>query len=178
MKILVIEDDIELGAVIEKVLAQTGFSVDLARNGQDGLERALATRYGLIVLDLMLPKMDGMQVCAQLRERRRTTPILMVTARDAVTDRVRGLECGADDYLPKPFDIREFLARIHALLRRDRAQRSRSVRIGLVNLDTRQRSASVAGVPLKLSRQEYAIFELLATNLGRIVPRVDLENSV
>jgi len=174
MRILLVEDDPEMSSMLHQVLIGAGFLVDLAMDGNTGLRKALSRSYGVIVLDLMLPRIDGLRMCAELRKRRATTPVLMVTARDSVTDRVRGLETGADDYLPKPFDVREFLARIHALMRRDRTLKTKHLRIAALVIDTRQRTATVEGKPLALTRLEYGVLEILAGQVGRIVFRETL----
>ena len=174
MRILLIEDDPEMGAMLSRVLRNAQFAVDLAQDGSTGLTKAQSRRYALVILDLMLPKVDGLQVCAELRAHRNAVPILMTTSRDSVSDRVRGLEVGADDYLPKPFDIREFLARVHALLRRDRTHRSRTLTVGTLELDTRQRTVTCEGNQVRLTRLEYEILEALVGNIGRTVYRSTL----
>jgi len=171
MQILLVEDDPDMAAMIQLGLMRSGFAVDWAADGQTGLRRALTRPYSLIVLDLMLPRMTGWDVCRELRSRRRQTPILMVTARDLIEDRVAGLESGADDYLPKPFDFREFLARVRALVRRDRVLKARTIRLGDVEMDTLHRTVKRAGRLVSLSRLEYDLFEILATQCGRTVSR-------
>lgn len=171
MRILIVEDDLDMAAMLRQVLVTAGATVEIARDGRTGLEEAMRKEYSLIVLDLMLPQLDGLSLCERFRQSRGTTPILMITARDSVTDRIRGLETGADDYLPKPFDVREFLARVRALLRRDRVLRTRHLKVGRLKLDTRRRTAELDGSPLRLSRVEYAILELLAGDLGKVVSR-------
>ena len=174
MRILLVEDDLELAATLRHVLASAGAVVDVARDGKTGLERLLKERYAVVVLDLMLPQVSGLDVCAAFRQRRGTTPILMITARDSVDDRIRGLETGADDYLPKPFDVREFLARVRALVRRDRALKARHLTVGTLCLDTRQRTAAVGDKALPLTRTEYGILETLVSQVGRVVLRETL----
>jgi len=174
MRILLVEDDLEIAGGLYRALTASGLKVDLARDGREGLEQALANDYAAIVLDLMLPRVDGLRVCQALRERRDATPILMITARNSVSDRVRGLEIGADDYLPKPFDVREFIARVRALVRRDRAIRARRLRVGPLELDTRTRSASTHDQSLMLTRLEYEVLEILAGNVGQTVTRESL----
>jgi len=163
-----------MSAMLYRVLINARFSVDLATDGRTGLKLAQANHYALIVMDLMLPHLDGLKICAALRDQRQTVPILMTTARDSVADRVQGLDAGADDYLPKPFDIREFLARVNALLRRDRTVKSVRLVAGGLELDTRQRSVLRAGVPLRFTRLEYEILESVAGNAGRTVYRSTL----
>lgn len=174
MRILLVEDDLELAATLQQVLTSAGATVDLARDGKTGLQKALDKRFSLIVLDLMLPQMNGLNLCANFRQSRGTTPILMITARDSVDDRIRGLETGADDYLPKPFDVREFLARVRALARRDRVLKSRLLRVGDLKIDTRQRTVTLGDRPIPLTRLEYSILETLASQVGRVVFRETL----
>lgn len=174
MRILLVEDDLELAATLRQVLVAAGLGVDLARDGQKGLEEALAKEYGLIILDLMLPNLNGLKVCAAFRQARGTTPILMITARDSVDDRIRGLDVGADDYLPKPFDVREFLARARALIRRDRVLKTRNLQLGELRLDTRQRTVTFQSKPVPMTRVEYGILETLVSQVGRVVFRETL----
>jgi len=171
MKILLIEDDAPIAAVIKRGLEEAHFSVAVARNGTAGLDMALADAYDLIILDLMLPGRDGWSICEALRARRRTVPILILTARDAVDDRVRGLELGADDYLPKPFEFRELLARVRALLRRERIHKARLIRIGDLEIDTAGCVVRRAGREIPLTRREYTLLEALAVNEGRVLTR-------
>src|SRR5205823_4375009 len=145
LRILIIEDDEVIADLVKTGLEEAHFTVDVAYDGASGLQSALDGEYELIVLDVMLPGRDGWGVCADLRARRLTTPILMLTARDAVEDRVRGLESGADDYLPKPFDFAELRARVRALLRRDRIYKSGVIRIADLELDTAAHRAWRAG---------------------------------
>ena len=163
-----------MSAMLHQVLGAAGFSVDLALDGMAGLRKALRKGYSAIILDLMLPRIDGMRVCRELRRSGSATPILMVTARDSINDRVNGLETGADDYLPKPFDTREFLARVQALIRRNRLLKSKKLRIGDLSIDTCQRTASIAGTALPLTRMEYGVLEILAGQTGRVVHRETL----
>ncbi len=171
---LLVEDDPHMSAMIRHGLAASGFSVDWAPDGRTGFKKALRRPYSVIVLDLMLPEMNGWDVCRELRASKRLTPILMITARDLVADRVAGLEAGADDYLPKPFDFSEFLARIRALIRRDRVFKTRNLQIADVEVDTTYRTVQRAGKPVQLTRLEYDIFEILATQIGRTVSRETL----
>jgi DNA-binding response OmpR family regulator len=171
MRILLVEDDPDMRAVMVKGLSQAGFTVDWACDGHSGLRQALTRHYGILVLDLMLPGITGGDICRILRENRRQTPILMVTARDLVEDRVAGLESGADDYLPKPFDFRELLARVRALARRDRVLKAGAIRIGDVEVDTEHRTVTRDSRIVPLTRTEYDIFEILAAQCGRTVRR-------
>jgi DNA-binding response OmpR family regulator len=171
MRILLVEDDPDMSAMIRHGLAASGFNVDWAADGKTGLNRALRRPYSAIVLDLMLPQMNGWEVCRELRAKKLLTPILMISARDLVSDRVAGLETGADDYLPKPFDFTEFLARVRALIRRDRVLRARDLRFADVTVDTGHRTVHRAGQIVPLTKLEYDIFEILATQIGRTVTR-------
>ena len=171
MRLLLIEDDPGIAEVVQQGLGEAGFDIDLAVDGPSGLRQAIEQTYELIVLDLMLPGMDGLKICEELRLRRDTTPILMLTARDSVQDRVRGLENGADDYLPKPFDFDELLARVRALLRRDKIHKRRVIRISDLEIDTGNRSVKRSGLPIPLSPREYTLLEALAVREGQTLTR-------
>jgi len=177
MRLLVVEDDAAISRVIRRGLEQACFDVDTADDGARGLEMALGGDYAAVILDLMLPTLDGWGVCEELRRRRSAVPILMLTARGAVEDRVRGLDSGADDYLMKPFEFPELLARIRALLRRDSVHRARLIRIADLEIDTASRRVPRAGREIGLSRREYDLLEALAANEGRVLSRdLILEN--
>jgi DNA-binding response OmpR family regulator len=178
MKVLVIEDDVGIGKMVRRGLEAVNFQVDLAPDGATGLKLALENPYSVIILDLMLPKMDGWRVCEELRSQRNRTPVLMLTARDAVEDRVRGLDLGADDYLPKPFDFTELLARVRALLRRDKIHHTRIIRVGDLEIDTAKRRVSRAGRMIGLSHREYELLESLAANEGRVLTREAIQERV
>ena len=178
MKLLLIEDERPIAAVIRRGLEGARFQVDVAEDGEAGLALALTGEYSLIILDLMLPKRDGWSVCGALRNRRVTTPILMLTARDTVDDRVKGLETGADDYLPKPFDFSELIARVRALLRRDKVHKSRVIQIADLEIDTVAGSVKRAGADLHLTRREYTLLEALAVNEGRVLTREAIQDRV
>ncbi len=171
MKILIIEDEAAIAKVAKRGLEQAHFTADIASDGKIGLAMALENAYHLIILDLMLPGMDGMRICEELRDRRDRTPILMLTARTEVVDRVRGLETGADDYLTKPFDFAELLARVQALLRRDKVHKSRVIRIADLEIDTGTRRVSRGGKQIALSQREYQLLEALAANEGQTLTR-------
>lgn len=171
MRLLLIEDDSAIASIVRRSLESARYEVDWAADGEQGLRLAQEREYGLILLDLMLPKMDGWTVCERLRSRRNSVPILMLTARDAVPDRVRGLESGADDYLPKPFDFTELLARVKALLRRDRLHKGRTIRIADLEIDTTAGTVKRAGTELHLTRREFSLLEALAANEGRVLTR-------
>ena len=178
MRILLVEDEIGIAAMIREGLEEAGYSVDVARDGQVGLEMAQEQRYHLIVLDVMLPRRDGYSVCEELRLRRNRVPILMLTARDTVKDRVRGLDTGADDYLPKPFDFQELMARVRALIRRDKVNRTRVIRVGDLTIDTAQRRVTRAGVEIGLSNREYDLLEALAANEGKVLTREAIQERI
>lgn len=178
MKILVIEDDTGIANMIRRGLEDANYQVDVAADGATGQEMALENSYHLLVLDLMLPKMDGLRVCEELRSRRNRVPVLMLTARDAVDDRVRGLDTGADDYLPKPFDFQELIARVRALLRRDRMHRTRVIRVGDLEIDTAQRRVTRAGKEIGLSHREYELLEALAAYESQVLTREAIQERI
>ena len=171
MKLLLIEDDIAIAAMIRRGLESEGYEVVVCRDGRKGLKIAFGFAFGAIILDLMLPEMDGLQVCDALRAGRRNTPILMLTARGDISDRVRGLRAGADDYLAKPFDFAELSARIHALLRRDQANKGETIVIDRLSVDTVTQQARVDGHEIALAPREYSLLEALARNEGRTLTR-------
>jgi DNA-binding response OmpR family regulator len=174
MKVLVIEDDRVIAGIIRSHLEDARYEVEIAYDGETGLQQALNGSYGLVILDLMLPGRDGLSICEALRRRRNPVPILVLTARDAVDDRVRGLEAGADDYLPKPFDLKELLARVRALVRRDRVHRTRVIRIADLEIDTAAAVVRRAGQPVHLTPREYTLLEALASQEGRLLTREEI----
>jgi two-component system copper resistance phosphate regulon response regulator CusR len=178
VRILLIEDDEVIADLIKTGLEEAHFTVDVAHDGAAGLECALDGDYQIIILDLMLPGQDGWSVCAGLRARRQTTPILMLTALDAVEDRVRGLETGADDYLPKPFDFGELLARVRALLRRDNVYKARVIQVADLEIDTSDHRVRRGGEEIRLTPREYALLEALAANAGRVLTREVIQSRV
>jgi two-component system copper resistance phosphate regulon response regulator CusR len=171
LRILLIEDEESIGGAVQQGLQEERYVVDWARDGRTGLDFAAAQTYALIVLDVMLPGVDGWTICRTLRTRRDTTPILMLTARDAVEDRVRGLEMGADDYLPKPFDFGELLARVRALLRRAALHKGRVIQIADLSIDTKQRRVLRSGQEVSLTPREYSLLEALAVREGQTLTR-------
>ena len=173
MRILVVEDEPRLLRNLAKALREEGYAVDTADAGDDGLYKAESYDYDAIVLDVMLPQLDGWEILKRLRKQKRT-PVLMLTARDAPTDRVRGLDTGADDYLVKPFDLAELLARLRALIRRSAGQARAHLELGEIIVDTRARSVTRAGQPVTLTAREYAILEYLALHRGEVVTRTVL----
>jgi two-component system OmpR family response regulator len=173
MRILVVEDEPRLQRNLAKALREEGYAVDAAGDGDDGLFKAETYDYDAIVLDVMLPKLDGWELLARLRKTKQT-PVLMLTARDSHSDRVRGLDTGADDYLVKPFDLSELFARIRALIRRSAHKTSNTIQIGDVVLDTRARSVTRAGTAITLTAREFAILEYLAVHRGEVITRAEL----
>ncbi|MHB9133026.1 MAG: response regulator transcription factor [Armatimonadota bacterium] len=179
MKILLIEDDTLIRDVIKRGLEEDRlYAVDAAADGHAGLRMALEADYAVIILDIMLPGLDGWRVCEEVRARRIATPILMLTARDAVQDRVRGLEIGADDYLSKPFEFDELLARVRALVRRDKRYKARILQIGQLTIDTGTRTVMRDGAEIPLTPREYTLLEALAMNEGRVMSRDAIQYQV
>ena len=173
MRILIVEDEPRLLRNLAKALREEGYAVDTAADGMDGLGKAGDCDYDAVVLDVMLPKIDGWEVLTRLREKRKT-PVLMLTARDSSRDRVRGLDTGADDYLVKPFDLPELLARVRALIRRANNQPKPELELGDVHINTRARSVTRAGERVTLTAREFAILEYLALHRGEVVTRTEL----
>ena len=172
MYILIVEDERRLAQVVRKVLEEEGHTVDVAHDGEDGLAMAMDGSHDVIVLDILLPAIDGIEVCQRLRAGRVDTPILLLTALNAVDDRVRGLDAGADDYLPKPFAFQELLARLRALgRRRVQAREPDQLQTADLVLDLRRRRAERAGKTIELSPKEFALLEFLLRNEGRVVTR-------
>jgi DNA-binding response OmpR family regulator len=171
MRVLMVEDDRRLAASLRRSLVEDGMAVDVAYDAEEGLAGALATSYDAILLDIMLPGMDGFEVCRRLRDRRVQTPILILTGRDAVDDRVAGLEAGADDYLVKPFALREVVARLRALTRRHLNDRAARLRAGPVTLDTAAHTLTIEDRPVDLTAKEFAILEYFLLNQGRLLTR-------
>ena len=178
MKILLVEDDPGIARLISRTLEQAGYDVDVAYDGSAGLATAHELSYGLLILDVMLPGIDGWRICEELRERGNRVPILMATARDMVDDRVRGLELGADDYISKPFQIEELVARVRALLRRDKIHRARVIRVADLVIDTAQRQVTRAGIPIGLSHKEYELLEALASHESQVLTREIIQERV
>jgi two-component system OmpR family response regulator len=173
MKILVVEDEPRLQRNLTKALREEGYAVDAAGDGDDGIFKAETYAYDAIILDVMLPKFDGWELLARLRKHK-PTPVLMLTARDAPSDRVRGLDTGADDYLVKPFDLPELLARVRALIRRTANKTTNKIQIGEIILDTRAKNATRGGDSVTLTAREFAILEYLALHRGEVISRTEL----
>jgi two-component system, OmpR family, copper resistance phosphate regulon response regulator CusR len=178
VRILLVEDESRVASFIAKGLREHSYAVDVAVDGEEALYWAGATQYDFIILDVMLPARDGYDVCREIRRGGQRTPILMLTARDSITDRVTGLDCGADDYLTKPFDFKELLARLRALARRAETLRPESLRVADLELDTASHSASRAGRPITLTAKEYALLEFLMLNENRVVDREEIAQHV
>ena len=179
MRVLLIEDDAPIRDVVKRGLEEDRLvTVDTAADGDKGLRMALGNEHDVIILDLMLPGIDGWEICREVRSRRIATPILMLSARDAVRDRVHGLEIGADDYLPKPFDFDELLARVRALVRRDKVLKAGVLRIEYLEIDTFAQSVHCDGELVSLTAREYALLEALARNEGRVLTRDAIQNRV
>ena len=178
MRILLVEDEEGIAEAVQRGLQKANYLVDVTASGEEGLSLARIGQYALLILDVMLPDIDGCQVCERLRRARSPLPILMLTARDAVSDRVRGLEAGADDYLVKPFDFSELLARVRALLRRDKVHRKRLIEIADLCIDTTGRRVTRAGRDISLSPREYSLLETLALTEGRTMTREALQEIV
>jgi len=178
MRILVVEDERRVTAFIKRGLEEEGYAVDVAYDGEEALDWAAMVDYDLIVLDVLLPKKDGLEVCRTLRGQRNTTPILMLTARDAVEDRVRGLDSGADDYLVKPFAFQELLARLRALSRRRGEAKTPGLQVGDLTLDTLTRQATRGDKIIELTAREYALLEVLMRHPGQVLSRTQIADHV
>lgn len=184
MKLLLIEDEVELAATLHRGLAQEGYKVTLATDGGTGLELATSLAFDFILLDVNLPDMSGFEVCAALREASLETPVIMVTARDDVADRIRGLKGGADDYLPKPFAFEELLARMDAVKRRIErpqvtlVQADGSLTVGDLHFDPRTMTLTRSGAPVQLTVKEMGVLRLLMESPGRVISRSEILRAV
>lgn len=174
MRILLVEDEPRLASLVARGLRDEAYAVDVCGDGREAMVQAVVNDYDAIILDVMLPGKDGLTVLRELRARNVRTPVLMVTARDAIADRIAGLDGGADDYLTKPFDFGELLARLRAILRRPEVLQPVSINVGDLCIDTRAHEVTRAGVPITLTGKEYALLELLARQAGRVVSRSDI----
>lgn len=174
MRILIVEDDTDLSQFIRKGLQEEGHAIDQAGNGEDGLQLASTYAYDLLILDVMLPKLDGLEVCRQLRAQGHTTPILLLTARASLQDKVTGFDLGADDYLTKPFAFAELLARIRALLRRGGPQTLSQLTAADLELDPTTHRVWRAGQEISLTNKEYALLEYLLRNKNRVLTRTTI----
>jgi two-component system OmpR family response regulator len=174
MRALVVEDEVKMAALIRRGLVEEGYAADVARTGEEALWMARATPYDAIVLDLMLPGRDGLEVCTELRGSGVWSPILMLTARDGVEDRVNGLDSGADDYLTKPFSFAELLARLRALARRGTQERPAVLQVGSLRLDPATRRAWRGDTEIELSAKEFALLETFMRRAGEVLTRLEL----
>ena len=177
MRLLIVEDETKTGEYLRKGLEESGFTVDIANNGVDGLHLALEENYDLVVLDVMLPALDGWGVLARIREKK-NIPVLFLTARDHVEDRVRGLELGGDDYLIKPFAFVELLARIRTLLRRGPAREVEQINIGDLEIDVIRRRVKRAGQRVDLTPREFSLLQLLSNRKGEVLSRTQIASYV
>lgn len=167
-----------MAQAIKRGLRQAAYAVDVARDGEDALYQASINDYDAVILDVMIPKRDGFEVCRELRAQGSRIPVLMLTARDAVEDRIGGLDTGADDYLTKPFEFGELLARLRALLRRGQELRPTVIEIGDLEIDTRGQRVKRNGKPIELTTKEYMLLEYLAHNAGKVVGREEISEHV
>ena len=178
MRALVVEDEARLSELLRRGLEREGYQIDVALDGLAGLKLAMERPYDAIVLDAMLPGIDGFEMCRRLREEERWAPILMLTARDSVTDRIRGLDAGADDYLIKPFAFGELTARLRALVRRGAADHPVVLQVGDLALDTESVIATRAGAPIDLTAKETALLELFMRNPGQVLSRTRILDEI
>lgn len=178
MRLLLIEDDVMIGRAVRLGLVRAGFTVDWVTDGRNGQAAATDGIYDLVVLDLGLPRIDGLSLLRELRSRRDTVPVLIISARDAVPDRIAGLNAGADDYLLKPFDLDELVARVRALLRRHVKAASSEMKVGALSLDPVLRVAALEGQALSLTAKEFALLEALLRRPGAVLSRERLEESI
>jgi len=178
VRVLFAEDDPGVLRFVAKGLKEQAYAVDVASDGREALEQAEINSYDLSILDVMLPGLSGFEICRKLREAGQRVPVLMLTARDAVQDRVAGLDHGADDYLTKPFEFRELLARMRALLRRPAELKPAQISIADLTLDTATQTAKRAGRAIPLTHKEYALLEFLVRNVGRVVGRAEIAEHV
>jgi len=178
VRLLIVEDERQIASFLERGLKEEGYAVDVVYNGNDGLDWAAAVEYDLIVLDVMLPGRDGYSVCRELRQRGVKTPVLMLTARDTVDDRVTGLDSGADDYLVKPFAFKELLARLRAITRRQGESKSVELQLADLTLNTLTHSAQRGDRRIELTAKEYALLEFLLRNPNRVLSRTQIGEHV
>jgi two-component system, OmpR family, response regulator len=178
LRLLLVEDDVKLARVLAHGLEREGYAIDVTGRGDDALSRALERSYDGLVLDVMLPGLDGFEVCRELRRNEQWVPVLMLTARGDVNDRIRGLDAGADDYLVKPFDFGELLARLRALLRRPAAERPDVLEVRDLRIDPDARIVTRRGQDIELTAREMAVLEILARNAGQVVSRTELLEQV
>jgi two-component system OmpR family response regulator len=178
MKLLVVEDDPDMGGLVQRGLAAEGYDVTLVTNGVDAMIALRSDAFAAAAIDVMLPGMSGFELCRHIREQQNPMPILLLTARDAIEDRVHGLDSGADDYLTKPFAFAELAARLRALLRREPSGMRPQVTVGRLTIDSHEHQAMVAGHEMPLSRREFTLLRLFATNPDKTLSRADILESV
>ena len=178
MRILVVEDEKNLNRIITEAMEDEGYSVDSCFNGADALDYALTAVYDVVILDIMLPKMDGLELVRRLRRSGNHTPVLFLTARDSVADRVEGLESGGDYYLTKPFDFQELIAVVHVMTRKYTGNRSNVYNVGDLTIDTSARTATRAGRSIDLTQKEFALLEYMVRNRGVVLSREMIENNL
>ena len=178
MRILVAEDEKDLNDLIVKTLTRAGYSVDACYNGEEALDYLLGAEYDCILLDIMMPKLDGHTVLRRLRAQGSAAPVIFLTARDSIQDRIEGLDLGADDYLVKPFDFDELLARIRAATRKYGVQKTSVLTLADLTVDTSSRTVTRSGKPIKLSAKEYAILEYMMRHKGTVISRTRLEDHI
>jgi len=174
MRVLLVEDDVKLTGALQRGLQREGYAVDVATTGDEALVQAGVYDYDAVVLDVMLPGLDGFAVCDAMRRQERWMPVLMLTARDGVSDRIKGLDAGADDYLVKPFDFGELLARLRALVRRGPSERPPVLKVGDLRIDPAAHLVTRDDRQVELTAREFAVLEFLATNAGKVVSRTAL----
>ena len=178
MRVLLVEDDMRIASFVAKGLRENAYAVDTAKDGDEATFMASLSPYDIFILDVNLPVKNGFEVCSELRENGNSKPILMLTARDAVDDRISGLDTGADDYLVKPFEFRELLARLRALLRRNSEVRAPKIRVADLEIDTVSQTVRRSETPIELTTKEYSLIEFLALNKGRVVGREEISEHV
>jgi two-component system OmpR family response regulator len=174
VRVLVVEDEVKMAGLLKRGLEEEGYAVDVAGDGDEGVWLGSENAYDALILDVMLPDIDGFEVCRRLRAAERWSPVLMLTARDAVPDRVAGLDAGADDYLTKPFSFAELLARLRALMRRGTTERPSVLRVGSLTLDPAGRRVAREGAPIDLTAKEFALLEYLMRHPGEVLSRTRL----
>jgi two-component system copper resistance phosphate regulon response regulator CusR len=178
MRLLLVEDEPRVARFIAKGTREQGYAVDIASDGEEALYKASITDYDLIILDVMIPSKNGFQVCKEIRSQGMKQPVLMLTARDGIDDRVTGLDCGADDYLAKPFDFKELLARVRALLRRAKEVRPETLQIADLTINTASHTVTRAGRNIPLTAKEYSLLEFFVLRAGTLVGRGDIAHHV
>jgi len=178
MNILLVEDELKIAALIQNALTEERYRVDIARDGEQTLEQAEINSYNLIILDIMLPKKDGLAVCKRLRENKINAPVLLLTAKNSLHDKVKGLDSGADDYLTKPFEIEELLARTRALLRRNKTEKSAVLKVADLTLNQTNQEVMRAGKSIELTSREYTLLRYLMIHAGEIVTRTMITEHV